>query len=101
VDYPAAEQLFAESLSYDSSVFTTKNNLVLARAAQRKYDMPILTMTQTERAQLLYTAALAAIKQGDVVIGRGLLEDAVETSPVYFEQATRALQALDNTVTSG
>jgi len=100
-DYPAAEQLFAESLSYDSSVFTTKNNLVLARAAQRKYDMPILTMTQTERAQLLYTAALAAIKQGDVVIGRGLLEDAVETSPVYFEQATRALQALDNTVTSG
>ena len=100
-DYPAAERLFAESLSYDSAVFTTKNNLVLARAAQRKYDMPIITMSQTERAELLYTAALAAIKQGDVVIGRGLLEDAVETSPVYFEQATRALQALDANVTSG
>ncbi|MFZ1727401.1 MAG: tetratricopeptide repeat protein [Albidovulum sp.] len=100
-DYPAAERLFAESLSYDSAVFTTKNNLVLARAAQRKYDMPIITMSQSERAELLYTAALAAIKQGDVVIGRGLLEDAVETSPVFFEQATRALQALDANVTNG
>ncbi|MCB2135560.1 MAG: tetratricopeptide repeat protein [Rhodobacteraceae bacterium] len=100
-DFAAAERLFAEALTYDSSVFTTKNNLVLARAAQRKYDMPIVPMTQKERAELLYTAALAAIKQGDVSIGRNLLEDAVETSPTHFEQANRALEALNNNVTSG
>jgi Flp pilus assembly protein TadD len=100
-DHAGAEKLFAESLTYDSSVFTAKNNLVLARAAQRKYDIPIVPMTQRERAELLYTAALSAIKQGDVVTGKGLLQDAVDTSPVYFEQAARALEALDAQVTKG
>lgn len=100
-DHAGAEKLFTESLSYDSSVFTAKNNLVLARAAQRKYDMPIVAMSQRERAELLYTAALSAIKQGDVTIGKGLLQDAVDTSPVYFEQASRALEALDAQVTKG
>lgn len=100
-DYTGAEKLFAESLTYDSTVFTAKNNLVLARTAQRKYDLPIVPMTQAERAELLYTAALSAIKQGDVVTGKGLLQDAVETSPVYFEQASRALEALEAQVTRG
>ena len=35
-DFPGAEKLFAEALTYDSGLFTAKNNLVLARAAQRK-----------------------------------------------------------------
>jgi Flp pilus assembly protein TadD len=95
-DFAGAEKLFSEALTYDASNFTTKNNLVLARAAQRKYDMPMVTMTQSERAELLYTAALTAIKQGDVTIGKGLLEDAVDTSPKYFEQAARALETLNN-----
>lgn len=94
-DAKGAERLFAEALTYDPTSFTTKNNLVLARAAQRKYDMPVVDMTQPERAQLLYTAALSAIKQGDVTIGKGLLQDAVDTSPTYFEEAARALEALD------
>ncbi len=100
-DYAGAEKLFTESLTYDSSVFTAKNNLVLARAAQRKYDMPIIEMSQEERAQLLYTAALTAIKHGDVTTGKGLLEDAVDTSPRYFEQASRALDALNAQVAKG
>ncbi len=95
-DFAGAEKLFGEALTYDASNFTTKNNLVLARAAQRKYDMPMVTMTQSERAELLYTAALTAIKQGDVTIGKGLLEDAVDTSPKYFEQAARALETLNS-----
>ncbi|MCB2116683.1 MAG: tetratricopeptide repeat protein [Rhodobacteraceae bacterium] len=100
-DFPGAEKLFAEALTYDASNFTTKNNLVLARAAQRKYDLPIVSMTQAERAELLYTAGLTAVKQGDVATGRGLLEDAVETSPKYFEQAARALEALSANITNG
>ena len=100
-DYAAAERLFGEALTYDSRNFTTKNNLVLARAAQRKYELPIISMTQLEQAELLYTAALTAIKQGDVTIGKGLLEDAVETSPRHFEQASRALEALNANVTKG
>lgn len=94
-DAKGAEKLFAEALTYDPTSFTTKNNLVLARAAQRKYDLPVIDMTQAERAHLLYTAALSAIKQGDVTMGKGLLQDAVDTSPTYFEEASRALEALD------
>ncbi len=54
-------------------------------------------MTQTERAQMMYTAALSALKQGDAATGKSLLQDAVDTSPVYFEEAARALAALDET----
>ena len=100
-DYAGAEKLFTESLTYDGTVFTVKNNLVLARSAQRKYDMPIVDMSQEERSQLLYTAALSAIKLGDVTTGKGLLEDAVETSPRYFEQASRALDAINAQVVKG
>jgi len=94
-DYPGAEKLFTEAISYDPNLFTSKNNLVMARAAQHKYDLPVVTMNQTERAQLLYTAALAAIKQGDVSVGKSLLQDAVDTAPSYFEAAQRSLDALE------
>ncbi len=95
-DYAGAEKLFSEALSYDSSMFTAKNNLVLARAAQRKYEMPVIPMSQTERAQLLHTAALSAIKQGDLNTGKALLSDAIDTHPQFFEAAVRSLEALDN-----
>ncbi len=94
-DPAGAEKLFAEAITYDPTSFTAKNNLVLARASQRKYDMPVVEMTQTERAQLMYTAALSAMKQGDEATGKSLLQDAVDTSPIYFDEAARALAALD------
>lgn len=99
-DYPGAEKLFMEALTYDPSMFTAKNNLVLARAAQRKYDLPVVEMSQVERAELMYTAGLAAIKQGDSAVGKGLLEQAVETHPEHFEAAARSLAALDANVTN-
>ncbi|MGB5559384.1 MAG: tetratricopeptide repeat protein [Paracoccaceae bacterium] len=98
--YPEAEKLFFEALRYDPGMFTAKNNIVLARGAQRNYDLPIVSMTQIERAQLLHTMALAAIKQGDVTIGRGLLQEAVDTHPQYFEAAERSLRALDQNVSN-
>jgi Flp pilus assembly protein TadD len=95
-DYPAAERLFTESLTYDRSGFTAKNNLVLARGAQRNYTLPIVPMTQIERAELLHTLALTAIKQGDVTIGKELLQEAIDTHPQYFEAAVLALNALES-----
>ena len=97
-DGPGAEKLFSEALTYEPGLFTAKNNMVLARAVQRKYDLPVVAMTQTERAELLYTMALAAIKQGDLAVGKGLLQQAVDTHPQYFEAASRALEALDANV---
>lgn len=100
-DYTGAEKLFTEALTYDDSMFTAKNNLVMARGAQRKYDIPVLKLNQTERAQLLHTLALAAIKQGDVTMGKTLLEEAIATNPQHFDEAVRALRALEGNVTAG
>lgn len=97
-DFAGAEKLFLEAITYDPDLFTTKNNLVLARGAQRKYDLPVIKMTQAERAQLLHTLALTAIKQGDVTVGKGLLQQAIDTSPQHFEAASSALAALDANV---
>ena len=99
-DYVAAERLFLEALRHDSTLFTAKNNLVLARGAQRKYDLPVIEMTQTERAQLLHTLALAAVKQGDITIAKGLLREAIDTHPQHFEAAVRSLRALEDNVTN-
>ncbi len=97
-DAKGAESLFNQALRNKPDMFTAKNNLVLSRAAQRKYDLPVIKMTQIERAQLLHTIALAAIKQGDVATGRGLLTDAIETHPQHFEAASRSLAALEANV---
>lgn len=94
-DAAGAERLFVQALTYDPSTFTTKNNLVLARGAQRKYELPVVKMSQSEKAELLYTMALTAIKQGDVSTGKQLLREAVETHPQHFETAARALAALE------
>ena len=98
-DYPGAERLFTDALRYEPGLFTAKNNLVLARGAQRQYTLPVIAMTQIERAQLLYTLALTAIKQNDVTIGKGLLQDAIDTHPQYFEEAVRSLEALEANAT--
>lgn len=99
-DYPGAERLFDQALRYEPGLFTAKNNLVLARGAQHQYSLPVIAMTQVERAKLLYTLALTAIKQNDVTIGKGLLQDAIDTNPQHFEEATRALAALEDNGTN-
>lgn len=95
-DYAAAEKLFTQALTYDEGLFTAKNNLVMARGAQRKYDLPVIGMSQTERAELLYTLGLTAVKQGDLTVGKGLLQNAIDTHPQYFDAAVRSLAALES-----
>ncbi|AXI45709.1 hypothetical protein C1J03_06490 [Sulfitobacter sp. SK012] len=95
-DYSDAERLFTAAINQDSSLFTAKNNLILARGAQREYTLPVIPMDQVERAQLLHTLALSAIKQGDVETGKGLLREAIDTHPQHFEAAVRSLRALEN-----
>ncbi|MEM6727903.1 MAG: tetratricopeptide repeat protein [Pseudomonadota bacterium] len=97
-DFQEAERLFVDAISQDPTLFTAKNNLVLARGAQRNYDLPVVQMSQVERAQLLHTLGLSAIKQGDVATGRGLLREAIDTHPQHFEAAVRSLRALESNV---
>lgn len=89
-----AERLFTDAIRHDRTLFTAKNNLMLARAGQGNYALPPIPMTQQERAELLHTVGLAAVKRGDVAIGRGLMEDALQTHPQHFEAAARSLDAL-------
>lgn len=100
-DYAEAERLFGDAIRQDAALFTAKNNLVLARAAQRKYTLPVIPMDQTERAQLLHTMALSAVKQNDLETGKSLLRDAIDTHPQHFEAAVRSLAALDNASSNG
>lgn len=95
-DYKDAERLFSDAVRQDTSLFTAKNNLVLARSAQRDYSLPVIPMDQTERALLLHTMGLSAIKQGDVETGKGLLREAIDTHPQHFEAAVRSLRALED-----
>lgn len=94
--YAQAERLFSDAIRQDPSLFTAKNNLVLARGAQRNYTLPVIPLDQTERAQLLHTLALSAVKQGDVKTGENLLREAITTHPQHFEAAARSLAALEN-----
>ena len=94
-DFAEAERLFADALRQDPSLFTAKNNMVIARGAQRNYTLPVIQMDQTERAQLLHTLGLTAVKQGDVETGKALLREAVETHPQHFDEAVRSLRALE------
>ncbi len=94
-DFADAERLFGEAIRQDQSLFTAKNNLVLARGAQRNYTLPVIPMDQTERALLLHTLALSAVKQGDVTTGENLLREAIDTHPQHFEEAARSLAALE------
>ena len=95
-DFPAAERLFSDAIRQDPSLFTAKNNLILSRGAQGKYALPVIETTQVERAQLLYTLGLSAVKRGDLKIGKGLLRDAIDTHPQHFEAAVRSLRALED-----
>ncbi|KUF11296.1 tetratricopeptide repeat protein [Pseudoponticoccus marisrubri] len=97
-DFDDAERLFVDAIKHDPKLFTAKNNLVLARGAQGNYALPVVPMTQVERAELLHSMGLAAVKRGDVEIGKGLLRDALETHPQHFETAARALEALETNV---
>lgn len=97
-DFAGAERLFSDAIRNDGALFTAKNNLVLARGAQGNYVLPVVPMTQTERAKLLHTMGLAAVKRGDVSTGQALMRDAIETHPQHFEAAARSLQALESNV---
>lgn len=97
-DRTGAEELFLKAISFDSELFSAKNNLAISRARRKVYDLPIVPMTKVEEAQLLHNIALQAIRNGDVDIGRGLLEEAIETHPQYFEEAVAKLDALNKNV---
>ncbi|MCA0927750.1 tetratricopeptide repeat protein [Ruegeria profundi] len=95
--YAEAERLFTDAIRQDKSLFTAKNNLVLARTAQGNYSLPVVPMTQVERAMLLNTMGISAVKQGDVATAKNLFREAISTHPQHYDEAVRSLRALEGT----
>lgn len=94
--YAEAERLFTEAIRQDKNLFTAKNNLILARAAQGNYAMPVIPMSQTERAELLNTMGISAVKRGDINLAKNLFREAISTHPQHFDEAVRSLRALED-----
>ncbi|WP_171100388.1 lipopolysaccharide assembly protein LapB [Ruegeria sp. HKCCD7255] len=94
-DFVDAERLFTQAIQQDKNLFTAKNNLVLARSAQGNYSLPVIPMSQTERALLLNTMGISAVKRGDVNIAKNLFREAIATHPQHFDEAVRSLRALE------
>lgn len=94
----SAARSFEEALSYDPGMFSAKNNLVIARATQGVYRMPVMALNGEERATLYHNIALVALRRGDEDEAKGLLALAVETHPRYYAAAAEKLRALESIV---
>lgn len=97
-DHDGAEELFRKSVAFNPKSFSAKNNLSISRANRKIYELPVIPMTGTEKAQLLHNIALQAIRNGDVDLGKGMLEEAIDVHPRHFDEAVRKLAALENNV---
>ncbi len=97
-DYEAAEKLFRQALRADPSLFRAKVNLVAVRALRGIYQLPVVPMTDEERALLYYEAAKTAVSRGDRDIAAGLLQQAIDAHPRHFQAAADALAALSSNV---
>ncbi|MBL1435136.1 MAG: tetratricopeptide repeat protein [Rhodobacteraceae bacterium] len=93
-----AENLFRQALRADPSLFRAKVNLVQTRALRGEYQLPVIPMNDEERALLYYEAAKVAVHKGDRDIGRGLLQEAIDSHPRHFAAAVDALNALTSSV---
>ena len=93
-----AEQLFEKSLSYNSRLFNAKNNLAISRGLQGNFELPVVPMTETEKAIILNNLGVIALRQGNTKAARGLFVAAVETHPQHYEAAASRLAALEGNV---
>jgi len=91
-----AERMFNRALSYDSTLFSAKNNLAMTRGLQGRYDLPLIPMTETEKATLLNNLGIIAMRRGETGIAKGLFAAAVEAHPQYYQGASDRLAALEN-----
>jgi Flp pilus assembly protein TadD len=92
--YAEAEGKFREAISFDRELFAAKNNLVIARGRQRNYQLPIIPMSELERAQLLHDLAVVALDNGDTQVAKALLTEALAVHPQHFEAAAVKLAGL-------
>lgn len=97
-EHEAAQKTFEEAVAHDPRLFSIKNNLAVSRALQGKYRLPLVTMTEEERAKLLHNVGVIALRRGDVDEAKGLFTMAVSAHPRYYAAAAEKLAALEASV---
>lgn len=93
-----AEGVLTRAVSYDSTVFSAKNNLAISRGLRGDYRLPIVPMTTEERAKIMYNLGVIALRKGDERTARGLFAAAVDTHPRHYQQAVDQLAQLDRAI---
>ena len=95
-DLAGGERMFERALSYDSTLFSAKNNLAMTRGLQGNYALPLVPMTETEKATLLNNLGIIAMRRGETGIAKGLFAQAVAAHPQYYQGAADRLASLEN-----
>lgn len=97
-DLKAAEKTFERAVSYDTALFSAKNNLVIVRGLQGQYTLPLVPVSDEEKAVLLNNLGIIAMRQGDERIARGLFAAAVDAHPRHYASAADKLALLESSV---
>ncbi len=97
-DLPAASKTFERALTYDSRLFGAKNNLAISRGLQGNFQLPVVPMTEKEKAIILNNLGMIALRSGQNNIAKGLLAAAVEAHPQHYAAAADRLAALEAVV---
>lgn len=97
-EYEPAQKTFEEALANNPRIFSIKNNLAVSRALQGEYRLPLVTMSEEERATLLHNVGVIALRRGDTEEAKGLFTMAVATHPRFYPAAAEKLAALEANV---
>lgn len=97
-DLPRAEKTFERSLSFNSRLFSAKNNLAITRGLQGNYQLPVVPMTEKEKAIIMNNLGVIALRKDQKRIAKGLFAAAVETHPQHYGAAADRLASLEAVV---
>lgn len=97
-DLPKASATFERALSFNSRLFSAKNNLAISRGLQNNFELPIVPMTEKEKAIILNNLGLIAVRKGEMDIAKGLFAAAVASHPQHYTAAADRLAALEGTI---
>ena len=97
-DLAAATKSFERAVSFDTRLFNAKNNLAIVRGLQGNFNLPLVPLSDEERAVLLNNMGIIAMRQGEERIAQGLFAAAVDSHPQYYASAADKLAALEAVV---
>ncbi|MEM1299843.1 MAG: tetratricopeptide repeat protein [Pseudomonadota bacterium] len=97
-DLPRAQTTFERALTYNSRLFSAKNNLAISRGLQGNFQLPVVPMSEKEKAIIMNNLGLIALRKGEKNIAKGLFAAAVETHPQHYAAAADRLAALEAVV---